>query len=75
MNANAKLSKQGNSTGVTLSKEILEELGWSRGQEVTVSVIDDHLEIRAADPTYERAMEAARRCFGRYPLTLKKLAE
>lgn len=75
MNANTKLSRQGNSTGITLSREILDHLGWDRGQEVTVSVVGDHLEVRAADATYERAMDAARRCFGRYATTLRKLAE
>lgn len=75
MNASTKLTRQGNSTGLTLSREVLDQLGWDRGQEVSVAVVGDHLEVRAADPTYEKAMDAARRCFGRYATTLKKLAE
>lgn len=75
MNAKSKLTRQGNSTGLTLSREFLDRLGWDRGQEVAISVVGDHLEIRAADPTYEKAMEAAQHCFGRYATTLKKLAE
>lgn len=75
MNATAKLSKQGNSTGVTLSKDVLDAVGWQRGQEITVSVVGDHIELRASGSVHEKALASARRCFARYPTALKKLAE
>ena len=70
-----RLARQSNSTGVTLSKETLDALGWKRGDAVAVIVVDDHLEIRRADSPYQMAMESVERCFARYPRTLKMLAE
>ncbi len=70
-----RLARHGNSTGVTLSKETLDALGWKRGDAVLVTVVDDRIEIRRADSLYQRAMESVERCFARYPRALKMLAE
>jgi putative addiction module antidote len=70
-----RLARQGNSTGVTLSKETLDALGWKRGDAVVVTVVDDRVEIRRAESPYQKAMESVERCFARYPRTLKMLAE
>lgn len=71
----AKLSKQGNSTGVTIPKEILDELGLERGDPVAISTDGKRIEIRPATDKRQRVMDAVDRCFTRYPRALKKLAE
>ncbi len=54
-----RLARQGNSTGVTLSREILDVLGWKRSDAVVVTVVDDHVEIRRADSPYQQAWKAS----------------
>jgi len=71
----AKLRRQENSTGVTIPKEILGELGLERGDPVAISSNGKRIEIRPATGKRQRVMDAVDRCFARYPRALKKLAE
>ena len=71
-----KISAIGNSAGVVLPKELLARLGVQRGD--MLQIIDDGdagLRIVKADDSYNRAMEAGRECFDRYPQTLAELAK
>lgn len=52
-----RLGKVGNSTGLTVPREVLEEANMSRGDEVTLTVRDGRIEIAKADDGYNKAME------------------
>ncbi len=69
-----KISAIGNSAGVILPKELLVQLGLTRGDTVGVEVEDGSLRIVKLDDSYNRAIEAGRECFDRYPATLAELA-
>lgn len=61
-----KLTKIGNSTGLTLPRDVLNAANLDRGDEVTVDVHDGRIEITKADHTYNRAMAAGRSFNQRY---------
>lgn len=69
-----KLARQGNSTGVTLSKEVLGAAGLARGDEVSLTVADGAITIRKTDDAYARAMQAGRAFSQRYRRTMAALA-
>ena len=69
-----KVSAIGNSSGIILPKEVLVELGLSRGDTVGVEIDSGTLRIVKLDDAYNRAIEAGRECFDRYPETLAELA-
>lgn len=71
-----RLTRQGNSTGVTLPREALSVAGLERGDEVLV-VADPAagaITIRRADDAYARAMTAGRAFAQRYRRTMAALA-
>jgi putative addiction module antidote len=70
-----KLSKQGNSTGVTIPAEMLETLNLKRGDEVSLSLIEGGIKIAPADSAYQKAMDAGRKVAVRYRRALRDLAK
>ncbi|MCB2225774.1 MAG: AbrB/MazE/SpoVT family DNA-binding domain-containing protein [Desulfarculaceae bacterium] len=70
-----KIARQGNSAGVRIPKEMLEESGLALGDEVTLQVSGDGIRINKADQAYNRAMELGREGAARYRRTLAKLAK
>ncbi|MDX1574620.1 MAG: AbrB/MazE/SpoVT family DNA-binding domain-containing protein [Kiloniellales bacterium] len=72
----ARLTRQGNSTGVTLTKELLNAAGLERGDEVLVTAErgTGAITIRRADDVYTRAMAAGRAFARRYRRTMAALA-
>ena len=83
MNASAKhettarLTKQGNSTGLTLPRELLQAAGLERGDNVTL-VADratGTITIRKAGDTHSCGMEIGRAFAARYRWTLAVLAK
>lgn len=76
LTSTTRLTKQGNSTGVTLSREVLSATGLERGDEVVV-IADQAtgtITIRRADEDYARAMAAGRAFAQRYRRTMAALA-
>jgi len=73
----SQLSKHGNSTGLTLTREVLQAAGLARGDEVVVSVsdVDGSITVRKADDDHAQALEALRRGAVRYRRTLAALAK
>lgn len=69
-----KLAKIGNSTGVTIPREVLQSVGLQRGDEVTLSVSDGKIAIAKADSGYNRAMKIGRAASRRYRTALAILA-
>ncbi len=70
-----RLTKVGNSTGITIPRDVLAEAQLDRGDEVTLSVRDGRIEIAKADDAYNRAMEAGRSFAGRYRRAMAVLAK
>ncbi|HYH21246.1 MAG TPA: AbrB/MazE/SpoVT family DNA-binding domain-containing protein [Azospirillum sp.] len=71
----AKLTKIGNSTGLTLPREVLAAAGLERGDEVAVEVRDGRVEITKAEGDYAQAMEVGRRFNARYRRAMAILAK
>jgi len=74
MTITTKLTKIGNSTGVTIPREVLQSVGLQRGDEVTVSAGDRKIAIAKAESDYNRAMEVGRAASRRYRTALAILA-
>jgi putative addiction module antidote len=75
MSVTAKLTRVGNSTGVTLPREVLAAAGFERGDTVSVTAQDGRIEITKADDAYNRYMEAGRLGHARYRRTMAALAK
>ncbi len=70
-----KISAIGNSAGVIVPKEMLIELGLTRGDTVGVEIEGGTLRVVKLDDAYNRTIDAGRECFDRYPATLAELAK
>jgi putative addiction module antidote len=70
-----KLTRIGNSTGLTLPRDVLTAAGLDRGDEVAVEVRDGRIEIAKADDTYNHAMDIGRRFAARYRRTMDILSK
>jgi antitoxin component of MazEF toxin-antitoxin module len=75
MSVTTKLSKIGNSTGVTIPRELLEAAHMARGEEVTLSVVEGQISIAKTPEGYNKAMELGRRFAARYSKTMATLAK
>jgi putative addiction module antidote len=70
-----KLTKIGNSTGLTLPRDVLAASDLQRGDEVSVEVRDGRIEITKTDDTYNSAMDIGRRFAARYRRTMAILSK
>ena len=70
-----KLTKIGNSTGLTLPRDVLTAANLQRGDEVGVEVRDGKIEITKADDSYNCAMDVGRRFAARYRRTMNILSK
>ena len=61
-----RLYKQGNSLGVSLPKEISDELSLVQGDEVSIELIGGRIEIARTDVDYNKATYTGRKCASRY---------
>jgi putative addiction module antidote len=70
-----KLKAIGNSVGLILPKEELARLGVGKGDTLTGVAKPGGIELRAADPEFERQMAAAEKVMARYKNALRELAK
>lgn len=70
-----KLTRVGNSTGVTLTRDILQHAGLTRGDDVAIVAENDRIIIMKADTERATALAAGRRIMKRYDRTLRALAK
>jgi len=75
MTYTTKISKQGNSLGIRVPKDLLDSLGLVQGDEVTMTVNNERLEVLRANDDYNFAMALGRECASRYRHALAKLAQ
>jgi putative addiction module antidote len=70
-----KVTQIGNSLGVVLPKDIVERLGISRGQQLSVSVTANGIELSPFDPDFAEQMRIAEEIMDEYRDTLRELAK
>ena len=70
-----KLTKIGNSTGLTLPRDVLAAADLQPGDEVSVEVRDGRIEITKTDDTCSNAMDIGRRFAARYRRTMAILSK
>jgi putative addiction module antidote len=75
MNKPAKLIPIGNSTGVILPKDVLARLQLRQGDQVTVVVTPEGIELRRHDPEFEEQMSVARAVMEERKKALRELAK
>ena len=75
MTTTLKVRKIGNSSGVILSKEILEKLRVADGDSIIAIETPRGVELSAYDPVVARQMEVAERVMKEDREVLRKLAE
>lgn len=75
MSRTVKIRKHGNSLGVTFPKDLVGEFGFSEGDELYVVHTPQGIQLSPYDPTFEQALESAKRLMRRYPNAMRKLAE
>ncbi|TCR92957.1 AbrB/MazE/SpoVT family DNA-binding domain-containing protein [Rhizobium sp. BK376] len=72
---NVTIRKIGNSEGVIIPKELLEQLGVQAGDELDIRVEHDRIYLEPVDKDFARQMRAAFLCMEKYKVALKKLAD
>lgn len=70
-----RLGRQGNSTGVTLTRDVLAKAGMDRGAEVVVEATPGRIVLTPAGGDHERFMAAFERSLDRYDETYAILAK
>lgn len=70
-----KLRKVGNSLCVTLPKDVLNQLNLSEGDDLTLTVNNDGINLSPFDPHFAQAMEAYKIGDSMYKNALKELAD
>ena len=70
-----KIRKVGNSLGVILPKQLIEELHLKKGDKLSIERNGSNLELRPIDPEFEQWAEAYRQLNTDYKDVLKALAE
>jgi putative addiction module antidote len=75
MNKPLKLIPIGNSTGVVIPKDLLQELGARQGDSLTVTRTPNGIELRAEDAEFEEQMRIAREVMRDRRSALRELAK
>lgn len=71
----AKITKRGNSLGITITREMQAHMNVGEGDEVFLIKTPDGYEMTARDPHFESKMEAARQCMKDFREALTELAK
>lgn len=70
-----KIRKIGNSLGVTLPKQLIDELHLKRGDKLTIEKKGTTIELKSIDPEFEAWAEAYHQANTDYKEVLKELAK
>jgi putative addiction module antidote len=70
-----KVTQIGNSLGVVLPKDVVERLGITRGQQLSLSETANGIELSPFDADFEEQMRMAEDIMDRYRDTLRELAK
>ena len=75
MNKPLKITKIGNSAGIVLPKEVLAHLDRKVGDELTLVLKPNGIELVSAEPDFEEQMAAARKVMASRKRALRELAK
>lgn len=70
-----KIEKIGDSLGITLPQEVLEQLDVGEGDNVFVIKTEDGIQITTHNPMFEKAMQIYRKGSEKYKNALRELAQ
>lgn len=70
-----RLTRHGNSTGLVLSREVLDAAGMERGDGVKIRAEPGKVTVEKADTVHSRAMDAYREFAARFRVALRALAK
>jgi len=70
-----KIHKIGDSLGITLPEEVLQQLNVGEGDNVFLTETKDGVQITVGDPEFERAMKAYKKGSEKYKNALRELAK
>jgi len=70
-----KIRKIGNSLGLTLPKQLIDELHLKSGDKLTIEKNGPNIELKPIDPEFEEWAEAYRQANTDYKEVLKELAK
>jgi putative addiction module antidote len=71
----SKIQRLGEKCVVSLPSELLAELGWGAGDEITVEIVDDGIKLTRANSKHNEALQIARKGMRKYRLALEALAK
>ena len=71
----SKLQTTGNNCLVALPPEVLVELGWGAGDELTIEILDGALKLTCAKSKHNEALRIARKGMQKYKASLEALAK
>lgn len=75
MNKPLKITKIGNSAGIVLPKDVLAHLDRQVGDELTLVLKPNGIELVAGEPDFEEQMAAARKVMAERKRALRELAK
>jgi putative addiction module antidote len=75
MMQHVKVTQIGNSLGVVLPKELVDRLGITRGQHLSVVETANGIELSPFDPEFDEQMRIAEEIMDKYRDTLRELAK
>jgi putative addiction module antidote len=70
-----KIQKIGDSLGITLPEEVLQQLNVGEGDKVFLTETSDGVQITVCNPEFEKAMKAYRKVSQKYKNALRELAK
>ena len=70
-----KIHKIGDSLGITLPQEVLQQLNLGEGDKVFLTETVDGIQITAREPVFEKAMQIYRQGSDKYRNALRELAQ
>ncbi|MFB8791120.1 MAG: AbrB/MazE/SpoVT family DNA-binding domain-containing protein [Potamolinea sp.] len=70
-----KIYRIGDSLGITLPEEVLQQLNVGEGDNVFLTETEEGVQITVNDPEFERAMKAYKKVSQKYKNALRELAK
>lgn len=70
-----KIYRIGDSLGITLPEEVLQQLNVGEGDNVFLTETEDGVQITVNDPEFEKAMKIYKKCSEKYKNALRELAK
>ncbi len=74
MEHKTKLSRQGNTHAMTLTRAMAHQMGWDLGEELTVKIVGDHIEVHGANGPWQKYVTLYDAAVRRYPTVLSVAA-